>query len=240
MADPIEPHLSALSSPDPARRLAAAAALEQALQAEQESGRTDWEPLTARLLPVLIRGLGDPEKGVQVHTANCLQLLARHSGAVIPALRQAMGGTNRRRAWGAALVSARLGLWLPEMRHALSDAMSAQDRDLRWAAAQLALALGWSHPEAVEMVVETLQSPDPTARKMAAYCLGGMGAYTAVEAPLTGALRDPHREVRRAALLALNRLPSLSPEAIRQMALLRFDPDPQVRRTAEAVTGRRR
>ena len=137
---------------DEATRLSAASALEQALKEELEAGRTDWEGLVGRILPALIGGIGDRNKGVQVHSANCLQFLAYQSEAVIPALREAMRGAGSWRAWGAAIVFARLGLWSPEVGPALAGAMGAQDRDVRWAAAGYALQLGRKHAEAIDWV----------------------------------------------------------------------------------------
>jgi hypothetical protein len=103
--------LGGLSDPDAGVRLSAAAALEEALREELEQGRLDWEGLVSAVLPGLIEAIGDPYKGVQVHAAGCLQFLAYQSGAVLPALRAAMAGPDAWRAWGAALVGARTGLW---------------------------------------------------------------------------------------------------------------------------------
>src|SRR2546428_2680960 len=92
-------------------RLSAAQGLEAAFHTELDEGRRDWAPLVTDFLPLLIQGLGDPHKGVQVHSANCVEFLAYQSEAVIPALREAMAAPDRWRAWGAALVVARMGLW---------------------------------------------------------------------------------------------------------------------------------
>lgn len=227
-----------LSSPDPGERLAAARSLEAQMAALLEAGATDWIPLAGRLLPQLVAGLGDAEKGVQVHCANCLQFLAYQSDAVLPALREALAPPEERRAWAAAFVAARLGLWSAEVGRALAAAMGAPDRDIRWAAAGHALALGRSHPDCVEVVKGVLQAPSPAARKMAAYCLGAMGGYADVAGVLAGRLTDPDRDVRRAVVLALNRLPQVPPELQRAVAALRHDPDAFVRRAADAVARR--
>ncbi|MFZ5828259.1 MAG: HEAT repeat domain-containing protein [Bacillota bacterium] len=235
MAYDLDRILTGMNDPDEATRLSAAYGLEQALKEELEAGRTDWEPLAGRILPVLIEGIGDQHKGVQVHSANCLQFLAYQSEAVIPALREAMRGAGSWRAWGAAIVFARLGLWSPEVGPALAGAMGARDRDVRWAAAGYALQLGRKYPEAVEMVMQTLASPEPLARKMAAYCLGAMGEYADVEAVLAGRLTDPERDVRRSVILAIAKLPQVSEPVLQQIAALRHDPDLYVQRTADAV-----
>jgi len=227
-----------LASADPGERVAAARDLEAHLTALLAAGATGGAPLAERLLPALVKGLGDTEKGVQVHCANCLQLLAPHSGAVLPALREALTPPDERRAWGAAFVAGRLGFWSAGVGRALAAAMGAPDRDIRWAAADLAVALGRAHPECVEMAKETLQSPVPAARKMAAYCLGAMGAYADVAGALAGRLADPDRDVRRAAVLALNRLPRVPADVQRQVVSLRQDPDQFVRRAADAVARR--
>lgn len=229
--------LAGLGAPAPPERLGAAVTCEAALGHELEAGRTEWEPLVARLLPALIRAVGDVHKGVQVHAAACLQFLAYHSEAVVPALRAAMAGPDAWTAWGASLVAARLGLWLPEMHGALSGAMGAADRDVRWAAAGLSLQLGRTHPEAVAMAVATLRSESPLARKMAAYCLGAMGEYAEVAEPLAERLGDPDRDVRRAAVIAIGKLPRRPAELLARVAALHRDPDLFVRRTAAAVIG---
>jgi len=227
-----------LASPDGKRRVQAAREMEAVLSARLDEGETDWTPVIDALLPSMVAGLGDPEKGVQVHCANCLEFLAYQSEAVVPALRAALKPPEGRQAWTAAFVLARLGLWSDEVGEALSAAMGAPDRDTRWAAAGFALGLGRAHPECVAMVRRTLRAPVPNARKMAAYCLGAMGEYADVAADLADRLADPDRDVRRAAVLALNRLPHVD-AAIRQaVARLRQDPDEFVRRAADAVAAR--
>lgn len=235
MAYDLDRILVGMSDTDDTVRLSAAYALEQALTEELEAGRTEWEPLVGRILPVLIRGIGDRHKGVQVHSASCLQFLAYQSEAVIPALREAMAGSDSWRAWGAAIVFARLGLWSPEVGPALCAAMAAQDRDVRWAAAAYALQLGRTYSDAVDAVTQTLASPEPLARKMAVYCLGAMGAYAQVETVLAERLTDPERDVRRSAILAISKLSQVSEPVRQQIAAMRHDPDLFVQRTADAV-----
>lgn len=238
MAYDIDRILTGMGDPDSAIRLSAAAALETALKEELEAGRADWDDLVALLLPGLIRGLGDRHKGVQVHTANCLEFMSYQSPVVIPALRQAMAGEDGWRAWGAAIVTARMGYWFPEMAKALDGAFGAADRDVRWAAAGFCLQLGRSHPEAVAMVKQVLADENPLARKMAAYCLGAMGQYAEAEPALGARLGDPDRDVRRAVILALDKLPSVSATVRDQIGALRSDPDEFIRRTAAAVAAK--
>lgn len=235
----LEGIVAAFGEADSETRLSAAAALEAALKDELESGRAEWEPLVDAVLPALTRGVGDRHKGVQVHSANCLQFLAYQSPRVLPALREAMAGADAWRAWGAALVTARMGCWFPEMGPALQGAMGAADRDVRWAAAGFCLQLGRQYPEAVAAVQGTLADPNPNARKMAAYCLGAMGAFADVEAALAGRLEDPERDVRRAAVLAIDKLPRAGePVKDRIAGMRRTDPDEFVRRTAAAVAAK--
>jgi HEAT repeat protein len=230
--------LAAMQADDPQTRLSAAHTLEQALKEELEGGRTDWAPLVAELLPVLIRGVGDEHKGVQVHAANCLEFLAFQSSDVVPALREAMAAGDPWRAWGAALVAARMGYWFTEMGPALAAAMGARDRDVRWAAAGFSLQLGRNHPDAVEMVKQTLRSENANARKMAAYCLGAMGQYAEVEGALAAQLNDPERDVRRAVVLGLDKLPRIAEPVQERIAAMRRDPDEFVQRTAAAVAAK--
>jgi hypothetical protein len=234
----LERILTALGEADGGTRLSAACAMEQALKEELEDGRPDWAPLVAQVLPVLMRGIGDRDKGVQVHSANCLEFLGYQSEAVVPALREAMAGPDAWRAWGAAIVGARMGYWFPEMAGALSHAMGADDRDVRWAAAGFSLQLGRSHAEAVAMAKQTLAAENPLARKMAAYCLGAMGQYAEAESALAACLADPVRDVRRAVILAIDKLPHVSEPVKARIAELRMDPDVFVRRTAAAVTAK--
>lgn len=227
--------LLGMSDTDEATRLSAAYAMEQALKDELDAERTDWEPLVERLLPVLIDGIGDRHKGVQVHSAHCLQFLAYQSEAVIPALREALVGPEAWRSWGAAIVFARLGLWSPEVGAALCAAMGAEDRDVRWAAAGYALQLGRQYGEVVDLVRQTLTTPEPLGRRMAVYCLGAMGGFAPVEPALADLLTDPERDVRRAAILAISKLPEVSIPAKQRIAAMRQDPDLFVQRTADAV-----
>lgn len=102
------------------------------------------------------------------------------------------------------------------------------------------------------MILESFKSANPTARRMAAYCLGllgsdaaavkslvdVLGSPAAAEEPLLTGLSDNDPTVRRAALLALHRLGSVSPKALKRMGALQADPDLFVRRTAAAVCRR--
>lgn len=232
--------IEALSHSDPEVRLSAASALQQWLGdlLDAQTDATGFERLLSHaypdLLPALVSALGDPHKGVQVTAANSLQFLAYQSAAVIPLLRGAMAGAPWR-AWGAAIVCARMNLWFPEMEGALAGALGSPNRDVRWAAANLLVQLGRRHGEAVAAAQGALAGDKPTARKMGAYCLGAMGEYTAVADSLAGALADGERDVRRAAILALDKLPRLSPQTLDRIAALREDPDVYVRRSADAV-----
>lgn len=228
----------AIEQAEEATRLSAAIALEQALREAVNQGQTDWTTLSEQVLPALIKGIGDRNKGVQVHSANCLALLCPLSPEVIPQLQQRLRGADLWGAWGAALVLARMGFWFPEMEIALSEAMGATDRDVRWAAAGFSLQLGRDYPQAVEMVKQTLRAQNPLARKMAAYCLGAMGQYASVEDVLVHLLSDEERDVRRAAILAIDKLPTISAHVGERIALLRADPDEFVRRTATAVASK--
>lgn len=227
-----------LVSPEPGVRLAAAYGLEEALKEELEQGRTDWEGLVSAVLPALIAGLGDAHKGVQVHAGNCVEFLSYQSPTVLPALREALRSADRWQAWGAALVGARMGLWCEEMGPALRDAMGAADRDVRWAAAGFCLQLGRKHSEAVDTVRAALASENPLARKMAAYCLGAMGQYAPVEADLAARLDDEERDVRRAVILGIDKLPQVSEPVRERIRTMRNDPDEYVRRTALAVAAK--
>lgn len=238
MAYDLERILAGLRSAEAAERLSAAVAVEQALKDELEQGRADWAPLVEQALPALIAGIGDPHKGVQVHAANCLEFFAYQSERVLPALRAVMAGPDTWQAWGAALVTARMGVWFPEMAAALGAAFGAKDRDVRWAAAGFSLQLGRKYPEAVAMAKGALTSANPLARKMAAYCLGAMGQYAQVEPELAAQLADPERDVRRAVILAIDKLPQVSPEVQQRIAALRKDPDEYIRRTASAVAAK--
>jgi len=234
----VERIVGGMGSTDAAERLSAAAALEEALRSELEAGRGDWGGLVEQILPPLLDGIGDRHKGVQVHSANCLEFLLYQSEKVAPALRAAMAGPDGWRAWGAALVAARVGYWYPEMAPALAGALGSTDRDVRWAAAGFCLQLGRNWPEAVALVKETLCAGEPLGRKMAAYCLGAMGQYASMEPELAGRLQDSDRDVRRAVVLAIDKLPAVSPAVAAQVEALRADPDEFVRRTAAVVAAK--
>lgn len=245
--------IGGLTSADAEERLAAVLALENWLGALLESGLTSdqlahqVEQADPRLLEKLVGALGDEHKGVQVTAATCLQFLAHQTPLVLPRLREAMAPAARdglaaapasRRAWNAAIICARMKLWFPEMGPALTAALGAQDRDVRWAAAHALLALGRDHGAAVDAALGALGALGAGARKMAAYCLGAMGQYAPVEGALAGALADPERDVRRAAILALDKLPALSAGTLVQIQALEADPDLMVRRTATAVAAK--
>ena len=238
MAYDVERIVDGMCSGDAALRLSAAAALEEALKEELEQGCAAWDDLVAAVLPGLVAGLGDAHKGVQVHAANCLEFLSYQSPEVLPALRAALAGPDRWRAWGAALVGARLGLWCEEMGPALAAAMGSSDRDVRWAAAGYCLQLGRRYGEAVATVKCALGSENPLARKMAAFCLGAMGQFADVEADLAERLDDEERDVRRAVILGIDKLPRVSEPVQARIGAMRQDPDEFVRRTAAAVAGK--
>jgi hypothetical protein len=74
---------------------------------------------------------------------------------------------------------------------------------------------------------------------MAAYCLGAMGQYAEVEEALAARLDDAERDVRRAVVLGLDKLPRVSQPVRERVAVMRReDPDEYVRRTAAAVAAK--
>ncbi|MFO7173092.1 MAG: HEAT repeat domain-containing protein [Bacillota bacterium] len=238
--------LRALQDPwDPDRRLAAAASISRWLAEAVATPEQVGEALAAHpdLVGSLVQALGDRHKGVQVHAAECLEVLAHFSPEVVPALRSALQSGDPWHAWAAAIVLARLNLWWPEMGPALAGAMGSRNRDLRWAAASLVLRLAerYGRPLA-DLAMAAARDPDPVRRKMAGYLVGEMGRrqYLEAEPVLLPLLEDPEPEVRRAGILALNRQPSLSPAARERLGQIAgADPDPFVRRTAAAVLSRR-
>lgn len=230
--------LLGMQSPETETTLSATVAMQRLIQEEAVGGRTDWASVIEASLQVLIRTLGHPYKGVQVHAATCLELLSLQSQSVLPALREAVIGGDLWQAWGAAHVLARLKLWYPEMAPALRSALGSIDKDVRWAAAGHSLQLGRKYPAAVVMVREALRDANPLARKMAAYTLGAVGTFNDVEADLAGCLGDADRDVRRAVILAINKLPRVSPAVQQRIAALRRDPDEFIRRTASVVAAK--
>lgn len=234
--------MAALRDPwDPETRLAAALALAQWLSGAVAQPEQITAVLAEQLELVenLIQALGDRHKGVQVHAAECLEVLAHFSAEVLPALQRTLAATDHWQAWGAAIVLARLGIWNPQVGSALVGAMGSHNRDLRWAAANLVLRLAEQQGRPlVELCVAAVEDPEPVRRKMLAYLLGEMGrrGYTDSEPALFPLLSDPERDVRRAAVLALDRQGGLSPRAREQLqALAAADPDEFVRRTAAGV-----
>lgn len=239
--------LAALADPaDAAGRLGAAAALARWLQETLPDSGAVAAALQAHpdLVAALVAGLGDRHKGVQVHCAECLEVLAHFSPEVLPALHGALTTTDAWHSWGAAIVLARLQLWREEMGPALAGALGSADRDVRWAAANLLLRLAGVQGEPVTAVVmEAVRDLNPTARKMAAYLLGELGArgLAGAEAALLPLLADAERDVRRAAILALDRLGQMPPATRERIAAMATaDPDEFVRRTAGGVLQKRR
>lgn len=230
---------------DPETRLNAAAALSDWLRQSVADSAALEASLHEQpaLVPALVQGLGDLHKGVQVHCAECLEVLAHFSPAVLPGLCGALTATDTWHSWGAAIVLARLRLWREEMGPALAGALGSGNRDVRWAAADLLLRLAEQHRAGpVSVAMEATRDPNITTRKMAAYLLGELGSRNlcSAEAALLPLLADEHRDVRRATILGLDRLGPLSPESRARFAAMQTDdPDEFVRRTAAGVLRKR-
>ena len=98
------------------------------------------------------------------------------------------------------------------------------------------LVLGWARYSGVSVkLVRQLRDPDPDVRRVAAWALGQIRNEWTVPA-LVGVLRkDPSREVRTSAAMALRNFSCRRAS----LALLRaaLDPDPEIREVAGAVLG---
>lgn len=92
----------------------------------------------------------------------------------------------------------------PPVIPALVGALGDPDVETRVFAGMALARLG---PVTIEPLLATLRGPDTVARAGAAYALGQLGPDAAVaRGPLTAALKDEHKDVRRQAALALSRI----------------------------------
>ena len=221
------PVAQGLASADPAARRAACAAAAE-------------DPAGVLLAGALGAALGDPDKAVARAASDALVAIARRSGGVEDALRDALHGSSPGARWGAAYTLARLEPPAPKLLPALVEALASGDGDVRWAASRILVDLGRLHGEVLPLLVGLVRSGDPpVVRRMAAYALRALAPDRPEAARvLVDATHDPDVAVRRAAFTALAALEA-PPETVarRLLEALAGEPDAGSRRLAALALG---
>lgn len=226
-----DPVAARLASADRASRLAAIARVQEEPAA----------PLSDGALEALVRCAGADSKAEQRRAAEALAAAASHHPRVVERLRRALRADSARARWGAAyalgLIPGALDLAaLP----ALAEALSNPDGDVRWAASELIVRLGRATPDSVLAEIKRLaHEGEPSARRMAVYCLRDLSAHGEDLLALADACcEDSDALLRLAALSLVSRVDGGGPRrAELAMRLLKSDPHAGVRRSAAAALG---
>lgn len=135
-----------------------------------------------RIVAGLLEALDPWPDGAPIPRHQIMGALSAVGGAAVPALIEALQGTNAARRSAAAEVLGRLHddrRAVPALITALRSALTTKDEQLASTAAQ---ALGNLHDErAVQVLIEALGSPSSTVRSSAAPALGSIGDPRAIE-----------------------------------------------------------
>jgi len=222
-------------------------------------------PLLARLLPMAIADLADPDPRVRRQAAGAVGLagIGRHDAAA--ALEKALRDPSPEVVQAVALALARLG---PEAQAALpalltiarqtkpssvdlltalggmgpaaKDALPALRARLGEDPEAVAHALGRLGPAAIPTLVAALGHADPRVRHAAARALSYLGTDAAPAVrELARALHDPEASVRNAAAQALGAIgPAAAPAVSALVTRLADDPDANVRSWSASALGR--
>jgi HEAT repeat protein len=219
-----------LRHPDPARRVAALAALEHAPEA-----------LDGEVLEAVIEGLASEIKGIQRRAAGVIATAGAGNPMVVTRLRALLEAPSAAARWAAAyalgLIDGALDL---RACQPLFEAMAKADGDVRWAALELVVKLGRRHPDVIRgRLLAMLRHGDPNSRKMSLYALRNLALRDpAILAAVRGASLADDGQVRLAALSFIKELGVRDEDAV-DSALERLgsDLDPGVRRAAASTLG---
>lgn len=192
---------------------------------------------TADEIAGLVECLGDERKPVQRRAADALAVLHRAGSPVAPAIAGALAASTLRHRWGAAYALGLLGCAGVEVIPILLDVLASDDGDRRWAAAQMLVGFG-EQPLVTSGLRTCLRAADPTARKMALYCLRDLGRpWEGSDDALLAALSDTDSTVRLAALGAASAL-AVDRERVARACVERLDDETAgVSRAAAATLG---
>jgi HEAT repeat protein len=221
------PLLARFASADPDERRAACTA-----------AATD--PSAVLLSEGLAELLGDPVKAVVRAASDALVAIARQSGGVDEAIRNALHSDEPPRRWGAAFTAARLDPPGPRLLPALVEALSSPDGDVRWTAARLLVEAGRVHGEVLPLLIGLgRRGENPVVRRMATYALRELAPdRPEAAAVLLEGASDQDLHVRRAATTAMASL--IEPPGTigtHLLTALREDPDAATRRLAALALG---
>jgi HEAT repeat protein len=219
-----------LRHPEPARRITALAALEDAPEA-----------IDGEVLEAVIEGLSSEIKGIQRRAAGVIAAAGARNPLVVTRLHALLEAQSAPVRWAAAyalgLIDGALDL---RAGQPLLDALAKSDGDVRWAALELVVKLGRRHPDVIRSrLLAMLRDGDAHSCKMSLYALRNLGMRdSAVLAAVRGVSGATDSQVRLAALSFIREL-SGADEAAVDIVLERMgsDPDPGVRRAAASTLG---
>jgi HEAT repeat protein len=185
------------------------------------------------VVPELVAGLKDPDKGYRVAAHHALVLMGRPA---VPALAGAVKSPDDRVWYSAVVALGKIGPAASDAVPTLVECLKSDNQSLRVLAigalvkidpgnADLRATLG----EAVPTFVEVLKNGDGSIRTWAALCLGQIGpdARTAVPS-LTGALRDPDPFVAARVAESLGRIGPHARDAVPKLIEAYRAGDPEV------------
>lgn len=168
----------------------------------------NYDVSTPGLIPVLIKGLSDPEEWVRVVTASRLGTLGENPSAdlLVPPLQEAIRDESER---VRAFAAGSLGRFLPDpqAREVLMNSLRTGDESLRHDAL-VALTLPDRDPETALVAIQIAMSQSSSTLR--GWAVGILRRFAADHAEARGllqaALEDPDPRVRRDATHALRRL----------------------------------
>jgi HEAT repeat protein len=228
----IESLASALTDEEDGRRLLA-------LQALQECDRR--APLPEPILGPLLACLGHRRKAIQRTAAEVLALWSRATPEIRTRLLRLLASGDFHLRWGTAFTLAKIGPE-PASLPVLIETLGRSDGDMRWAAQGIVVDLARKSAEIHGALLDLASEGSPTQRKMSLYCLRDLGRRLAsLLGILLDQLKHAEGDVRLAALSALARLYADDAAIVSPIIdVVRFDPEPGVRRAAVSTLGKLR
>jgi HEAT repeat protein len=192
------------------------------------------------VVPDLVAGLGDPDKGYRVAAHHALVLLGRPA---VPALADAVKSSDERVWYSAVVALGKIGPDAADAVPTLVESLGSDNQSLRVLVIGALVKIDPGNAdlrvhlsEAVPTFVEVLKNGDGSIRTWAALCLGQIGPDARDAVPsLCAALRDPDPFVTARVAESLGRIGPHARDAVPQLIEAYRAGDPEVNAAVTAA-----
>ena len=180
----------------------------------------------------LIESLAHSDRAVVRTAIDSLVTIGHERPEVRESLNRLLQEVSSETRWPVAYTLGQISQPSSSCLDTLMEALGSEDPDIRWATLQLLIRLGKNDKRILPLISDLLNSESPTQRRIAVYCLRGLGLLEDRSVQLQ-CLGDKDPLVRVAAVIALSKQSRLSEDVLSVLVRLNAnDTDSRVRNVA--------